>query len=182
MKKLFTLTILAVCLTASWGCEKDEANEELSQAQLTLEETGPEMVGLAESGNEVFILTGQLAGVYEGFRNIKHESINCPNCELPCNFTYTYDTAFVEILVTYFSEDSITITDSFDGLFSRTIPIDSTLYYQGSPIHYQAPEGYLKMWFAGENNDSLIIDGFEGGGIPSCYGSFSYHDYHLVKQ
>lgn len=148
-----------------------------------LEETGSETIALAQGNDGLLTLTQELAGVYQGFRHFKDELINCPNCEFPCNFTYAYDTAFVDLTVVSYSEDSITIIDNYDDEASRTFGIDSNLTYFGGPQGYfDAPDGHYWVWFKGETNDSLIVHMVAGGGEPGCYGSYHYHDYALVKQ
>ncbi len=126
-----------------------------------------------------FSLVDKLEGNYTGYKYHKLENIDCPTCMPPCNFTYTYDTIFVNVRIDKINEDSIQLTDLTEDYATRSIPIDSTLNYSGGAPN-PAPSGHYNLSFQGANNDSLILDILAGGG-NNCYGSFHYGDYVLVK-
>lgn len=74
-------------------------------------------------------LMESLVGTYEGYWYKKHEYIDCPTCAPPCNFNYTYDSTYVYVLVDSVGEGLLSITDTATLWVSRTLSIDSTLYY-----------------------------------------------------
>ncbi|MBD3638247.1 MAG: hypothetical protein HUJ25_12920 [Crocinitomicaceae bacterium] len=161
--KNITQILLILVLTISTSCRKS--------AIPTNVEPDPE---------PELTLQDKLVGTYLGFRDKMVEDITCPNCNPPCSFDYTYYTDPIEIQIVKHSADSIEVIDLLDGTSSRIIEIDSTLTYYGDPP-FNAPYGHYSLEFSGLNNDSLILD-LEYGGGTSCYASFYYADYVLVKQ
>ena len=176
MKPIRFFSILAVLVVLIIvGCSK-ENNDPVLAGPVSTDTTT-----VTDTTTTELTLMDSLAGSYLGYRYYKGEFIDCPGNQLPCNFTYEYDTLIVEVQVINAGDTALQIIDMEDGYIDRTIPLID-LEYSGYPIH-DAPEGHYDLHFSQAPHDSLIIRTLEGGGaVWQGGGTYYFYSYDLLKQ
>lgn len=191
MKPIHTTRLLFIALIViSIGCSKQETPPNYKTTPIPSDTTSTSDTLIIDTLITDTIpaelsLMDSLAGSFSGVRYFKREKINCPDGQLPCYTTWTYDTILVALQVVNIDDIELQIieleAEEKYPWVDRILKLDADLKYQGYPID-GAPEGYYKLHYSEAPYDSLFIKAMGGGGSVTQGGALYFYLQYEVRR